>query len=49
MNELMKLKEHHYTNAKLEVSDIQRREIALRFKELRVFVAVPTISRQWMI
>ncbi len=32
MNELMKLKEHHYTNVKLEVSDIQRREIAFAYQ-----------------
>ena len=32
MNELMKLKEHHYTHAELEVSDIQRREIAFAYQ-----------------
>ena len=32
MNELMKLKEHHYTHTELEVSDIQRREIAFAYQ-----------------
>ncbi len=32
LNELMKLKDHHYTHAELEVSDIQRREIAFAYQ-----------------
>ena len=32
LNELMKLRDHHYTHAELEVSDIQRREIAFAYK-----------------